>query len=286
MRQRAGPRAGKHASRWCYADAHPGRWPSVVMAPHSGQTRWAQQAASPPAEGSAAARWRSSPARTAAWLWLTSRVAVSRVRGPRRPARSGAPGQPGPHRGRVPRCNGGRIRRISPGHARTRCEVRWTARRPSPTRPAGPRPCGARAATACPPARVFRPGLQAGHTPGGRGCLASSPVLPSAPDAIMPPGRGTSCGQGEDSGSRTPHALAGRGDPGHGFRGETPVGPGHRPLRVIEHGRRVELAEALDQPGDRLAIGSCLMRQASPRAAILGSCQGLQQPACPRERRW
>src|SRR6266702_4617063 len=35
------------------------------MATHSGQTRWAQQAASPLVEGSAAARWRSSPGRAA-----------------------------------------------------------------------------------------------------------------------------------------------------------------------------------------------------------------------------
>ncbi len=49
----------------------------MTMAPQSGQTRWAQHAASPPSGGGS-----SNPARTAAWLCSTSRVAVSKVTGP------------------------------------------------------------------------------------------------------------------------------------------------------------------------------------------------------------
>jgi poly(3-hydroxyalkanoate) depolymerase len=62
------------------ASPQPWRWPSLVTAPHSGQTRWAQHAASPPAAGPSSCR--RSRARTAAWLCSTSLVAVSKVSGP------------------------------------------------------------------------------------------------------------------------------------------------------------------------------------------------------------
>ena len=52
----------------------------MVTAPHSGQTRWATQAASPPVS-SGSADWLSSRASTAAWLWSRSLVAVSSVSG-------------------------------------------------------------------------------------------------------------------------------------------------------------------------------------------------------------
>jgi hypothetical protein len=45
--------------------------------------------------------------------------------------------------------------------------------------------------------------------------------------------------------------FASRGDPGHGCGGEAPARPGHRPLAILEHGAGVELAQALDQPGDK-----------------------------------
>ena len=62
------------------AAAQPGRWPSLSIAPHSGHTWCAQQAASPPSSGSTS--WRSTWARTSAWLISTALVAVSRVTGP------------------------------------------------------------------------------------------------------------------------------------------------------------------------------------------------------------
>ena len=43
--------------------------------------------------------------------------------------------------------------------------------------------------------------------------------------------------------------FASRGDAGHRRGGDAAVGPGHRPVAVLEHGVGVELAQALDQPG-------------------------------------
>jgi len=43
--------------------------------------------------------------------------------------------------------------------------------------------------------------------------------------------------------------IPGRGDVPDWFGGQPPVGLGHRPGAVVEHGRGVELAAALDQPG-------------------------------------
>jgi hypothetical protein len=70
------------------------------------------------------------------------------------------------------------LAKISPGRARTRCEVRGTAPRPPPIRRTGRRPCGARAARSCPPARAFRPEVQGGRTPGEPGCLVAWPDPP------------------------------------------------------------------------------------------------------------
>ena len=61
--------------------AQPGRWPSLSIAPQSGHTWCAQQAASPPSSG--ATSWRSTRARTSARPISTALVAVSRVTGPR-----------------------------------------------------------------------------------------------------------------------------------------------------------------------------------------------------------
>jgi hypothetical protein len=74
------------------------------------------------------------------------------------------------------------------------------------------------------------------------------------------------------SGFWFPHTArpARRGDVRDRFRGETPVRAGHRPLAVVEHGSGVELAEALDQPGDTFTEGVSMAAQMICRSLGVG----------------